>query len=121
MAIQAGLIAIIAVICARNLAAAAGADALLGLAETALAVALIVGLVLANLLGVRWGSRIQNATVLAKVVTLLAVAAVAAFAAPRAPVAPLLDEVPARPGLAVGVLAALVPALFSYGGWQHAL
>jgi APA family basic amino acid/polyamine antiporter len=121
-AIQAGAIGIIAVVCAANLGVAALGEAPSGPVVIELAVALVVLLSLANAAGVRQGSRIQNATVIARVAVLLAVTFLAALAtpvhaAPPAPAAPAL-----APGSAVvGVLSALVPAFFSYGGWQHAL
>jgi basic amino acid/polyamine antiporter, APA family len=117
--IQAGAVGIIAVICAANLGLAAGGGAPAGAALLAIAAALIAGLTLANIAGVRLGSSIQNVTVLAKLLTLLAVTLVAALAAPHAgpeaaPPSSALGPVPS-------VLAALVPAFFSYGGWQQAL
>src|SRR6185437_3645582 len=119
-AIEAGAIGIIAAVCAQNLAVAVGAGGLAGAAQTALAALLVIGLAFANLAGVRWGSRIQNVTVAAKIFTLLAVTALAAFAAPAVPAVAAPAAGP-RPALAVGLLAALVPALFSFGGWQSAL
>lgn len=114
-AMQTGTCAIIALLCVENLAvaldAAAGAGVKLGAAAL-----LVAGLALANALGVRHGARVQNLTVVGKVATLLAVGAVAALAgegttaSAGAPV----------PGPATW-FAALLPALFSYGGWQQAL
>jgi len=87
-AVQAGAIAIIATICTQNLwiAVRGGppSDAVLPAASTGIIV-LLTG---ANIAGVRLGSRIQNATVFAKVATLLAVTAAALLlGAPRSPVA----------------------------------
>ncbi len=121
-AIQGGSIGIIALICATNLLGAVGRGPVSGFGGPqvlGLAAALILGLTAANILGVRWGSRIQNATVLGKLLALLAVVALALVAAPPVPAsqpagAPALGPVAA-------VLAALVPCLFSFGGWQHAL
>lgn len=121
-AIQGGSIGIIALICAFNLLGAVGRGPSSGFAEPwvmVLAVALILALMVANALGVRWGSRIQNFTVSAKLLALLAVVGLAAIAVPAAPAAPAA----AAPALGVSsaLLAALVPCLFSYGGWQQAL
>lgn len=119
-AIQAGAIGIIAVICARNLAVAAGAPALNAPAQLITSAALIAAVTIANIVGVRWGSRIQNLTVLSKVLTLIVITALALFLAPKSPApAPPEPIHPTNPVLAV--LAALVPTLFSFGGWQHAL
>ncbi len=126
-AVQAGAIGIIAVVCAQNLAAAAGLrPEALGRGELlSMAGLLVLGVTGANMLGVRWGAAIQNVTVFSKVLTLLAVAALAIFwapGAPPAPVAPAPDAPPIDAGVAIaGVMAALVPAFFAYGGWQHAL
>ncbi len=120
-AVQAGAIAVIAIICAENIGAVVlpsgqtlGANATLGLS-----VALILAVTLTNAAGVRWGSALQNFTVIAKVAALLAIGALALLVSrPDTPVAapPATALSPLR-----GVLAALVPAFFAYGGWQHAL
>lgn len=119
-AIQAGAIAIIAVICVRHAGDALAGAAPEGVALVALSVALVLGLACANVLGVRWGSRIQNLTVVAKVGTLAAIAAAAVFFAPAERATEAMahgrDE-----WLVVLLFAAVVPAFFSYGGWQHAL
>ncbi len=119
-AIQAGAIGVIAVICAENLGFAFGRGAPEGLTLLGIAVVLILGVTAANMIGVRWGSRIQNFTVFCKVLTLMAVAALAAIAAPAVALAPVAAPKTGSAAV-VGVLAALVPALFSYGGWQQAL
>jgi APA family basic amino acid/polyamine antiporter len=120
-AIQAGAAGIIAVICARNLMVVTGGDAEDSRGVLVLACGLIIGVIVANVAGVRWGARIQNLTVYAKVATLLALTATAA-AWGREPVLGSGGVAGAHSGAAVsGFLAALVPALFSYGGWQHAL
>lgn len=120
-AVQAGAIAVIAIICAENIAAVVlpagqtlGAGASLGLS-----IALIVAVTLTNAAGVRWGSALQNATVIAKIAALLAIGALALLVS--RPVTP--DPAPPTTALSPlrGVLAALVPAFFAYGGWQHAL
>jgi APA family basic amino acid/polyamine antiporter len=126
-AIQTGAIAIIAIICAQNLGIAAGGS-LAGPMLTVVAAVLILGLVAANALGVRWGARIQNLTVLAKVATLLTVTVLAAVlgSGGEAGGAPI-DEVDlavsgvVRAGVVGAIFAGLVPTLFSFGGWQHAL
>lgn len=123
-AIQGGAIGVIAMICATNLTVAvtdhapgdSGAETWkqLGLASV-----LILGVTVANIVGVRWGSRIQNLTVVAKVLTLLLVTGLAIFATPSHPQIPAPSATAGSP--IQSVLAALVPAFFAYGGWQHAL
>jgi APA family basic amino acid/polyamine antiporter len=117
-AIQGGAIGIIAIVCVRNLGAAAGTGELGGPATLSLATVAIVGLAVANAVGVRWGARVQNVTVVCKVATLVALAALAALLPGRPDVPPPAGTV--APGW-TAVLPALVPALFAFGGWQHAL
>jgi len=116
-AIQAGAIGIIASICMQNLAVAAGQPAMDPVWTTALSIVLIAGLAIANILGVRWGARIQNITVLSKMFTIFVIV-VLGMVAPSAPSSIL--EKNAAGGLS-GFLAALVPALFAFGGWHQAL
>lgn len=116
-AIQAGAIAIIAVICMRNLGVAMADAALEPKVQLLGAVALIVLLTLANLIGVRWGATIQNVTVIAKLAALIVVILLAVIKSPS----PTPAVSPAEGGSAPGLFAALVPALFTFGGWQHAL
>lgn len=123
--IQPGAIAIISLICAQHfIFALLGAQAR-PQAAFATAGVLIATLAGANIVGVRWGSRIQNLTVVCKIAALLAVAAAAAFFSRGVPWTDIRPpvEAPANEGTRaiVGVLAALVPAFFAYGGWQHAL
>lgn len=117
-AIQAGAIGVIAVICAENIGVAVAGRAPEGSTLLAVGSLLIAGVALANAAGVRWGSRIQNLTVVCKVLTLAGVIGLAAFGAPAQEAEPAM---PPHPGAWKGVLGALVPALFAYGGWQHAL
>jgi APA family basic amino acid/polyamine antiporter len=113
-AIQAGAIAVIAIVCAQHIAIAAVGHGLEPIACSIAATVLIVVLGATNAIGVRWGARIQNLTVVGKLAALGAVVAFA-FVAPRAPPATTMTS-----GGVVGVLAAMVPILFSFGGWQQA-
>jgi APA family basic amino acid/polyamine antiporter len=120
-AIVAAGTAIIALVCAENLAALAGG----GAGESVvmlMAVLVLAGVAAANVVGVRWGAAIQNVTVLAKIAILVAVALLAMFAAPAAPRG-TVEEVAAAadPSPAARMFAGLVPALFAYGGWQYVL
>lgn len=132
-AIQPGSMAVIAMVCAENLLAAAGADGeRLGdskyTALLAISITLIIMLAAANIIGVRWGSRIQNLTVYAKVFTLLAVTGMAIWFASSAgdhhangESAAESTAVMKSPAIIAAMLAALVPTLFAYGGWQQVL
>lgn len=121
-AVQAGAIGIISVVCVEHTLVAAGGDgAVGGLRMLGLAGLLIGGVTLANVVGVRCGAGIQNVTVAAKVLTLLAVAALGALGEPAPAAAATGRGEVGSLGIVGGVLAAMVPAFFSYGGWQHAL
>ncbi|MBI1826008.1 MAG: amino acid permease [Planctomycetes bacterium] len=122
-AVQAGSIAIIGVVCAQNVGVSVWSHPLGPAAQTTMAAGLIIGLTVANCIGVRWGSRIQNVTVFAKVATLIAISILAAFF--DGDVAPVSAQpvvtAASHLGPLAGISAALVPVLFSYGGWQQAL
>ena len=120
-AIQAGAVAIIAIVCAVNLGIAAGGGPPEGALLFAIAGIIIAGLTAANVAGVRVGSGIQNVTMLAKVLTLLSVTLLAALSAPHVETVITGDAVPRSSGVVGSVLAALVPAFFTFGGWQQAL
>jgi APA family basic amino acid/polyamine antiporter len=117
-AILAGAAAIIALICAQNLGIAVTGSPLSPGAVTGMAVILVCGLVFANSVGVRWGAAIQNVTVIAKLATLALITGLAVGA--EAP--PVTQAAPTPEDSAVAlVFAGLVHAMFTFGGWQHAL
>jgi APA family basic amino acid/polyamine antiporter len=124
-ATQAGAIGVIALVCVDNLAVAVTGAVLGPWLTLACAIALTLGVALANAAGARWGARIQNLTVLAKLATLLAVTAVAVFAPAlgQGPSPELLAPASAGPRLhpLAAIAAALVPTLFTFGGWQQVL
>ena len=85
---------------------------------------LILALTLANIVGVRWGARIQNWTVLVKLAALAVITLVAVLASTPTPGMPEAGGSPVgepTQEMIFPVFAALVPALFSFGGWQHVL
>jgi basic amino acid/polyamine antiporter, APA family len=122
-AIQAGSTAIIALICTENLGVVLRGERPDPPLLTGISAILIIGLVTANAVGVYWGSGIQNITAFAKVLTLLLVTILAASARPIEPDATAAPTAGPLAGWSVmgPVCAALVPMLFSFGGWQHAL
>ena len=123
-AIQAVAIAIIAFICVRNLWEAVGTGTPDALQVSAASAMLIVGLALANGIGVKWGSSVQNLTVCAKVGTLLVITGIAATVDSAKPAVGLMNAQQngaAGIGIVGLVFAAMIPAMFSFGGWQHAL
>ncbi|HVS12690.1 MAG TPA: amino acid permease [Thermoanaerobaculia bacterium] len=112
-----GALAIVAGFFATNLGRLAP-----GLAGAEIPVALsVIGLLtLVNVRGVRWGSTVQNVFTGAKLLAiLLLVAGGLAYRGER--VAPAPDVVvpsPSHAGIAA-LLFAMMPVLFSYGGWQN--
>src|SRR5262245_18594148 len=120
-AVQAGAVAIMAIVCARYLGVA-----LHGIAPSerwvlGIATLLTWALVFVNVIGVRSGAGLQNATVVAKLVTLGALVALAAAIAPgRAPAAAPHDGAGATPTFSM-LFAGVTLTLFAYGGWQQAL
>lgn len=114
-AIQAGAAATIAYVAARNLAVAAGVDpSVYGL--TGIALSLVAAVVVTNVIGVRQSAGVQVFTVVAKLATLAGIVGLAIVARPA-----VAAPAPPPPPLGLAFLAGLMPAMFSYGGWQHAL
>jgi len=76
-------------------------------------------LTLINCLGVKAGSRVQSVLMVLKIAAIACLVAAGLFLArqPHALLHPVLDR-PISLGLAAAVGAAMVPVLFSYGGWQ---
>lgn len=123
--IEPGSIGVMAVICAQNLLVAVGASG--AVAEQSvlpLAVALIVLLAGANVIGVRWGAWIGNITVYGKILALLAVVGLAMYMVAKGEDAPAATQPVVglqTSGVIGALLAAMVPVLFAYGGWQQVL
>ncbi len=117
-AIQCGVTAIIAVICAQHLGFAMTGAEPDGQWVLIIGTVVISGLALSNIVGVKYGATIQNVTVFAKVATLIAVGALAMFAEPATP-APYEEQTGA--GTMSLLFAGFVGVYFAYGGWQHAL
>lgn len=126
-AIQGGAIGVIATVCANNLFVLAGAPEPRGYLLLVVSAGLIVLVMQANIAGVRWGSGIQNFTVLAKLaaIALIIVLALASgthsVSEPCPPLHRSDGSLIPVPGAMAALLAALIPAMFSYGGWQHSL
>jgi len=115
--IQTGAIAAVATTCARFI------GTFLPMPEAAvriLAAGIIWMLSVVNILGLRPGSLVQNVTTVLKFAALLALIGVGLFwsKGPAQPWGPIFPG-----GFDLGILSAmglaLMPALFSYGGWQN--
>jgi APA family basic amino acid/polyamine antiporter len=117
--IQSGATAAVAVACSQYLAR------LLGLgpsAVTPVAVALLLALVVFHSLGIKPGAVLVNVVTVGKTLALAALALAAFALAGRSgiQVTPLVPPGLGGASLASAFFAALVPAMFSYGGWQNA-
>jgi APA family basic amino acid/polyamine antiporter len=119
-AIQTGVLVIVTLFAAQNLAAAAGAGWEAG-AVSGAATAMLAALMAVNLLGVRQGAAAQTTTVALKLLALAALTAVGAYVAlggeQAAPVA--VPAATAAPAEGVPWLAGLAACLFSYGGFHQ--
>lgn len=118
-AIQAGGVAIISILCAQNFGVALhgrlpGESWTLGVAAV-----MSLALVGANVIGVRSGARLQNATVVLKLVILGAVVALAAVTDPG--IAAPTHATGGGPMTFASLFAAVTLTLFAYGGWQQSL
>ncbi|HMP77913.1 MAG TPA: amino acid permease, partial [Pirellulaceae bacterium] len=119
-AVQAGAMGVIAIVCVNNLNLVVGGAEWSPSWVLVLSIALIGTLTLANLAGVKWGSRIQNFTVAAKLAALGLVIVLGIGWAPS-PAPDVLAPTSSLAPSAWGFMAAIVPTIFAYGGWQHAL
>jgi basic amino acid/polyamine antiporter, APA family len=98
------------------------------LPEGVLATAALAALTAVNCLGVRQGSRLQSVLMVAKIVAVLALVACGLLLGGHAPPRPSASAIASSastaqlgPLLFIAAFAsALVPVLFSYGGWQTA-
>jgi APA family basic amino acid/polyamine antiporter len=88
--------------------------------ETSVALVVIVSLSLVNIRGVRWGSTVQNFFTVAKLLALalLIVGGLLYSGDPLPPQPAAAAPVPLYGGM-VALLFAMMPVMFSYGGWQN--
>jgi APA family basic amino acid/polyamine antiporter len=110
LVIQSGGMAAVATIFASYLADLV----LLPVPEAAVAASALALLTLVNCLGVRAGGNVQNALMLLKIGVIMALVAAGLLLAPAAPA----PSASAPAGAPLGLIAALTPVMFAYGGWQ---
>jgi APA family basic amino acid/polyamine antiporter len=117
--IQSGATAAVAVSCGRYLVELAGLpDAWV----RPIAIAMLLALVVLHSSGIKPGAILINVVTIGKTLAIAALV-IGAFAVTRRSGLSLEPLVPPRlhgPGLISALLAGLVPAMFSYGGWQNA-
>jgi len=84
------------------------------------AATILSALTLINCLGVRAGSTVQSVLMVLKILAILLLVGCGFFLAKSTPNTTALLDQPASFGLLTALGAAMVPVLFSYGGWQTA-
>jgi len=114
LVVQAGGAAAVAIIFAKNLDLAAGG----GLSEPAVVVATLAMLAAINCVGVTWGTGAQNALGGLKFAAIGALIVAGLFFAPHT--VPFGPASAPSPDLIKAFGAAMIPVVFSYGGWQTA-
>jgi basic amino acid/polyamine antiporter, APA family len=85
-----------------------------------LAIAAIAATALVNVVGVKPGSRVLNVLVLVKILSLAALILGGLWVARRLPPLPSFATADRPSATPLAFAGALVPILFSYGGWQNA-
>ncbi|HUK63649.1 MAG TPA: APC family permease, partial [Dongiaceae bacterium] len=120
-AVQAGGVAIIAIISAQNLGVALHGHDPSSPWVLSIATLMTWTLVAVNYVGVRAGARLQDATVIVKLVVLGALVAVALVIHPGAAPAGHRPLATAAPITFSALFAGVTLTLFAYGGWQQVL
>ena len=118
LTVQAGALGILALLFAGNLLRGFGWSDPSRLVMTIGAVAALVAVWAINIAGVRLSARVLRANVAVKLAAIAAIVAIAA--ASRIPAPPQAFAVESWPGVATFVYA-LIPTLFSYGGFEQVL
>jgi APA family basic amino acid/polyamine antiporter len=90
----------------------------IGAPESVIAVVTLMALTVINCIGVRAGSNVQSFFMVVKLVVIAVVVAVGLLIVDAAPTPG--DPVTRANTPAVGLMTAMVPILFTYGGWQTA-
>jgi APA family basic amino acid/polyamine antiporter len=120
-AVQAGAVAIIAIVCAQNLGVALHGGDPTGSWVILVATLLTWALAAVNVVGVRSGAWLQDTTVIAKLVILGALVAVAMLMEPNTAAPRTSAAAASSPLTFAALLAGVTLTLFAYGGWQQAL
>ncbi|MFY9345219.1 MAG: APC family permease [Planctomycetota bacterium] len=119
LVIQAGALGVIGIVFAENLDVALhGTKGMGDGTKVALSVAAIAMFTVLNALGLRTGSRVQNVLTVLKVVAILGLVLLALFAGGEA-AAPVAARTRAPVGWLAAMAAAILPVMFSCGGWQQ--
>jgi APA family basic amino acid/polyamine antiporter len=114
LVVQAGGMAAVAIVFAKNLDVVLGGG---GPPQYVTVIAVLAALAAVNAIGVRSGNGVQGWLGLLKVAVIIVLVGAGLFFAPAAPPGPPM-AVAATPDLLKTFGAAMIPVVFSYGGWQ---
>ena len=114
LVIQTGGMAAVAIVFGRYFAELTGS----GVSPTETAVVVLGLLTAINCMGVRWGSNVQSALMLTKILAIVMLIGVGWIALAPAPAVAAESLTAAVPGNQFAL--ALIPVFFAYGGWQTA-
>ena len=120
LVVQSGALAVIGLVMASNLEQAFALGELGEAGRVAVGTGAIGLLTLINLVGLRFGKRVQVVLTVLKTTAVFAIVAVAIWADPVAPIAVDPAAAPRPPvGFWTAMTAAILPVLFACGGWQQ--
>jgi len=114
LVVQAGGLAAVVIVFARNLAVLAGGQ----LSEGAVVIGTLAALAMINCVGVSSGNRVQTALGAVRMVAIVAIVVGGLFFATH--VHPAVAAAPLPSDSVKSFAAAMVPVVFCYGGWQTA-
>jgi basic amino acid/polyamine antiporter, APA family len=116
LVVQAGGMAAVTIIFARNLNVLVGG----ALPERAIVVATLAGLAAINCVGVKTGNGVQGLLGVLKVAAIVALILTGLFIAPQVGFRPMEAQAAASADPLKAFGTAMIPVVFSYGGWQTA-
>ena len=117
LVVQAGGMAAVTIIFAKNLDVLVGG----GISQGAVVVGVLAGLAAINCLGVRSGNGVQTSLGALKIVVIAAVVVAGLLLAPHLGATPrATPDGSLKPNFVKSFGAAMIPVVFSYGGWQTA-
>lgn len=118
MIIQSGALAFVALLLVSNLEKAI-AHEFSTFTQHSIATAVLLGLTLVNIGGLKLGKVVQNTLTAIKTTAVFAIVAVAIFVDPVEASTTVAEPTRQNVGFLVAMSVAILPVLFSFGGWQH--
>lgn len=120
MITQSGALAFVALLLVSNLEKALACQ-FTAVSQHLIATAVILGLTLVNIAGLQLGKGVQNTLTVIKTLAVFAIVAVAIFVSPveSSTAMPVGEQARQDVGFLAAMGAAILPVLFSFGGWHH--